>query len=62
MADKLRIKWIKSINGAKEPHRGTIRALGFRRMNQVLEKDASPQVRGMVVSVQHLLEITEVSS
>lgn len=58
---KIRIKWVKSINGEKEPHKRTIRALGFRKLQGVVEKEASPQILGMVYKVRHLVEVTEVS-
>ncbi|MFP4379803.1 MAG: 50S ribosomal protein L30 [Candidatus Sumerlaeia bacterium] len=58
----IRIKWVKSINGAKEPHRRTIRALGFHRMEEELEKEATPQILGMVNSVSHLVKVMEEST
>ncbi len=65
MADKsngkIQIKWVKSINNMKEPQKRTIRALGFHRLNETIVKDDSPQVRGMVNVVTHLVEVTEVS-
>lgn len=57
---KIRVKWIKSISGAKKFHRGTIRALGLKRMNHEVVHNATPQIRGMVHSVRHLVEVTEV--
>lgn len=57
---KLRIAWVKSIIGAKEPHRRTIRALGLRRLRQVVEHQDSPTIRGMVHHVRHLVSVEEV--
>lgn len=58
---KIQIKWFKSINNMKEPQKRTIRALGFHRLNETIVKEDSPQVRGMINSVTHLVEVTEVS-
>ncbi len=60
MSVKLRIKQVKSVIGALERHRRTLRALGLRRMQQEVIKDASPQVRGMAQSVIHLVEVEEI--
>jgi large subunit ribosomal protein L30 len=37
--------------------KATIKALGFRKLNQVIEKEATPQILGMVKKVQHLVEV-----
>ena len=54
---KIKIKQIKS--GIDRPNRQklTLRALGLRKMNQVVEKEATPQILGMVAKVQHLVEV-----
>lgn len=57
---KIRIKWKKSIIGRPDIQERTIRALGFHRLNEVIEKEATPQIRGMVQSIIHLLEVSEV--
>ncbi len=58
---KIKVKWVKSANGAKLPHKRTIKALGFRRLQSEVVKEATPQILGMVNSVRHLVEVTEVS-
>jgi len=58
---KIHIKWIKSINGAKKPQRGTIKALGLTKLQSEVVKEATPQIQGMVFSVRHLVKVTEVS-
>ncbi|MCX7017250.1 MAG: 50S ribosomal protein L30 [Candidatus Sumerlaeota bacterium] len=60
MGEKIRIKWVKSDINALWKHKRTLKALGLRRLNDVVEKAASPQVRGMAYSVRHLIEIEEV--
>ena len=39
--------------------RATIRGLGFRRMQQVVERDDTPAVRGMILKVRHLVVVEE---
>jgi large subunit ribosomal protein L30 len=56
---KLRITQIKSLIGSKPKHRLTMQALGFRRMNQTLVKNDTPQIRGMIHHVRHLVRIDE---
>ena len=56
---KLRITWIKSGIGYAEDQRQTLRALGFRRLNQIVEHEDSSSIRGMVSKVSHLVQ-TEV--
>lgn len=57
---KVCIKWIKSISGAKEPHRRTIKALGLRKLQGQVVKQASPEILGMANLVRHLVQVTEV--
>ena len=56
---KLRITWVRSNIGCPKDQRGTIRALGFRRLNQTIVRDDSPVVRGMVHKVRHLVKVEE---
>jgi large subunit ribosomal protein L30 len=53
----LKIKWIRSFIGCPRGMRQTIRGLGFRRMHQVVEREDSPETRGMIAKVHHLVEI-----
>jgi len=39
--------------------RQTIRGLGFRRMQQVVERPDTPAIRGMIGKVRHLVEVSE---
>ena len=58
---QIRIKWVKSASGAKLAQKRTIRALGLRRLQSDVVQEASPQVLGMVRSVRHLVEVSEVA-
>lgn len=57
---RLRIKFKRSLIGASPKQKGTIKALGFTKSQQVLEKDDTPQIRGMINKVQHMLEVEEI--
>ncbi len=56
---KVRIKLVRSTIGCVPAHRRTVRALGLRRLNAVVEKAATPAILGMVRSVSYLLEVEE---
>jgi large subunit ribosomal protein L30 len=56
----LRITQIRSSIGSKPKQRGTLRALGLRRINHTVEHPDRPEVRGMVVRVRHLVRVEEV--
>ena len=53
----LKIKWVRSFIGCPRSMRQTIRGLGFRRMNQVVERPDTPTIRGMIARVHHLVEL-----
>jgi len=56
---KIKIKYVKSAIDRPERQKRTIRALGFTKLNQTLEKEATPQVLGMIAKVKHMLEVVE---
>jgi large subunit ribosomal protein L30 len=55
----LRIKWVRSYIGCTRDMRQTVRGLGFRRMNQVVEREDTPSIRGMIARVHHLVKIQD---
>ena len=57
---KLRIKQVKSKIGSTKRQKQTLEALGLRKMNAVVEHEATPQIKGMVVKVNHLVVVEEV--
>jgi len=59
MARKLRIRQIKSASGHREDLKATVRALGIRRLHHVVEHNDTPQIRGMIFKVRHLLSVEE---
>ena len=57
--DTVKIKWVVSFIACPRDMRQTIRGLGFRRMNQIIERQDTPAVRGMIHKVRHLVEVVE---
>ena len=49
----------RSKNGADRRQRDTLRSLGLRRIGQTVEHADTPQVRGMIQKVKHLVEVSE---
>jgi large subunit ribosomal protein L30 len=56
---KIQIKWVRSFIAAPEKHKRVVRGLGFTRLNQVIEREDTPSIRGMVKKVPHLVEIVQ---
>ena len=54
---RLRIKWTKSDIGYSRGQKQTRKALGLRRLGQIMEHEDSPSIRGMVGKVRHLVEV-----
>ncbi len=54
---KLQLKYVRSAIAAPEKHKLVIKGLGFTRLNQVIEREDTPSIRGMVAKVPHLVEI-----
>jgi large subunit ribosomal protein L30 len=57
---KLRISWRKSAIGYKVDQKRTIKALGLRRLGHSVEHEDTPVIRGMIMKVQHLVQVAEV--
>ena len=56
---KIRIKWVKSDIGYAGDQRRTLKALGFHKLNQVVEKEDTRVIRGMIAKVQHMISVEE---
>lgn len=56
-AQKIRIKLVKSVIGCKQSHRETVRGLGLRRINHIVEVVDTPEVRGMINTVHYLVRV-----
>ena len=57
---KLQIRWTKSSIGQSRRQKDTIRALGLRRLGDVVEQVDTPVIRGMIDKVGHLVQVEEI--
>ncbi len=62
MAGTIRITLKRSLIGRPPNQRATVRSLGLRRINHTVEQQDTPSVRGMVRTVQHLIDVQEVQA
>jgi len=58
---KLKITLVRSTIACLPRHRATVKALGLRRLNAVVEHTATPAILGMVKTVEYLLDVEEIS-
>ena len=56
---KVTVRWVKSQIGFDQRQRATLRGLGFRRLNQRVELEDTPSIRGMITKVRHLVVVEE---
>ena len=56
-AKTVKIKWVVSFIGCTDDMRATIRGLGLRRLHQVVERQNTPEIQGMIHKVRHLVEV-----
>ncbi|PID40982.1 MAG: 50S ribosomal protein L30 [Proteobacteria bacterium] len=59
MSGTLKIKLVKSMIGRPEKHRKVLRGMGLKKLNQTVELENTPSVRGMVHKVSHLVVAEE---
>ena len=59
MATKLLVTLRRSVIGEKPRTRASVRALGLRKLHQTIEHNDTPDVRGMLHKVRHLVEVEE---
>ncbi len=57
---KIKVTQVKSQIGRLQNQKRTLEALGLRKMNQVVEHEATPQILGMVNKVKHLVSVEEI--
>jgi large subunit ribosomal protein L30 len=55
--NKIKVRLLKSTNSVKRSHRDTVRGLGLKRIDQVVELIDTPAVRGMINKVDYLVRI-----
>jgi large subunit ribosomal protein L30 len=59
MSSTLKVKQLKSKNGSDKRQLDTLRSIGLRRIGQTIEVNDTPQMRGMLHKVRHLVEVDE---
>jgi large subunit ribosomal protein L30 len=57
---QLKVTQIKSKIGTKQNHRASLRTLGLHKIRQSVVRDDSPQVRGLIHTVRHLVTVEEI--
>jgi len=60
MMAKLHITYKKSAIGYNKKQKATVEALGLRKLNQTVEHEDNPVIRGMVNKISHLVTVEEV--
>ena len=59
MSDALKVTQLKSRNGADKRQLDTLRSIGLRRIGHTVQVSDTPQMRGMLHKVRHLVEVRE---
>ncbi|MGH2806971.1 MAG: 50S ribosomal protein L30 [Actinomycetota bacterium] len=57
---KLKVTQVRSATSRGAKQRGTVRALGLKRLGHTVEHEDKPEIRGMIRAVEHLVEVEEV--
>jgi large subunit ribosomal protein L30 len=60
MSSRLKVTLKKGLVGRPADQRGTVRALGLKRIGHSVEKEDRPEIRGMIFKVKHLVEVEEI--
>ena len=55
----VRLQWVRSAIAAPVKHKLVVKGLGFTRLNQVIEREDTPAIRGMVAKVPHLVKFVD---
>jgi large subunit ribosomal protein L30 len=55
----IRIQYYRSQNSTPVKHRAVVKGLGFTRLNQIVEREDTVSIRGMVKAIPHLVRILE---
>ena len=58
-AGKIQLKWVRSAIATPQKHKKVVRGLGFTRLNQVIVREDTPSIRGMVAKIPHLVKVLE---
>ena len=60
-AGQLRITLVRSVIGRPVDQERTVRSLGLKHVNQTVEREDTPSIRGMVGKIRHLVSVEEVA-
>ena len=60
MANRLKIRQIRSSSKRRFDQALTLKALGIRRLQDTVEHNDTPQIRGMLAQIPHLLSVREI--
>ena len=55
----IRIEYYRSKNSTPFKHKRVVKGLGFTRLNQIVEREDTPSIRGMVAKVPHLVRVVD---
>ena len=55
----IKIKLVKSPIGRPDTHKKTVEALGLRKIGHVVEKNDTPQIRGMIHQIDYMVEVID---
>jgi len=58
-ANKIRITQTKSSSGRLQSHKDTLRGLGLRRIRHTVERDDTPEIRGMINKVSYMVRVED---
>ena len=61
MAGSVKVKLIRSMIGRPEKHRKVLRGMGLTRLNKTVEFKGTPEIRGMINKVSHLVKAEEIT-
>jgi large subunit ribosomal protein L30 len=54
---KIKISQVRSVIDQPKKHKETVKALGLKRIRHTVEKEDTPQIRGMLKKVEHLVQV-----
>ncbi len=60
-AGRLRITLVRSVIGRPGDQERTVKSLGLRKVNETVEREDTPSIRGMVGKIKHLVSVEEVA-
>jgi large subunit ribosomal protein L30 len=59
MSNKLQVTLVKSTIGRPKKHRDVVAGLGLKKLNHSVEHADTPEVRGMIAKISHLLNVVQ---